>query len=352
MRLSVWRTLLELLFIGGITILGVQGQMALPVIVQDRLGQPVHDLQAPDFSLQCAKGFSLGSAEEIPPATVSQFRSPVPIYVLYDVLTVPAPKQGAISRSLLSYLRIVASENRAATVVALTDGGLRVIHEMRTAPRVLGAALDLLDSKQVKGNIEQAELARVKEETDRLRLLTQFQPPGHSVAYTPAALQQLKLIAQFAEMLRSSQKRKLLVWLTGPFPVVVDSGELHFDGHAYEEPELAGLKYQYQVAIYSLNASHISVYPIRVPPSSRLDLRDQTDYGLSAFAEATAGRNLGEFDARQFSATLDELTRQPQPYYSLTLRGSSQKSTWVGCKVSVNAPNSRVFAPKGIFANP
>jgi hypothetical protein len=66
--------------------------------VQDRSGQGLHDLQNTDFSVHCSNKFSLVSAQEIPPATVSQFKNPVPVYVLYDVLAIPSPQQGHMSQ--------------------------------------------------------------------------------------------------------------------------------------------------------------------------------------------------------------------------------------------------------------
>jgi VWFA-related protein len=349
----VYRTLSKLLFVSSVAIMAAWGQVVLPVIVSDRSGQVVHGLQNSDFSVHCEKGFSLVSAQEIAPATVSKFKDPVPIYVLYDVLTIPAPKQGTVSKVLLSYLRAAALENRAVTLLVLTDGGLQVIHEMTTDPAVLRAALDLLDSKQLPGAVGQGEQVKVKEETERLRRLTQLLAAAHFKAYTPAALQQLQAMARIGEMLHGSPKRKLLVWLTGPFPVTVDSGELHFNGllHTDWDPSLAGLADQYQRAIDSLNASHVSVYAIRIFRASH-ELRDPTDYGLSDFAQATGGRSLGELDPPEFSTALADLTREPQSYYSLTLNGSLQKSSWVGCKVNTNVPDTRVSAPKGFFVNP
>ena len=118
---EVSKRLLVLLFVSGITVPGSHAQITLPVIVQNRSGQGLHDLQNTDFSVQCSNKFSLVSAQEFP-ATVSQFKNPVPVYVLYDILTIPSPQQGHLSQLMLNYLRAAASENRAVTILVLSDG--------------------------------------------------------------------------------------------------------------------------------------------------------------------------------------------------------------------------------------
>jgi VWFA-related protein len=343
---GVWRTSLKLLFTVGVAALGARGQVTLPLIVQDRSGQAVHDLQNSDFSVQCSNKFSLASAQEIPTATVGQFRNPVPVYVLYDMVAIPSPQQGRMSQLLLNYLRTAASENRAVTVLALSDRGLEVIHDMTTNMAILRAALDRLDSKQSADAGMQED--KIKDETERLRQLTQFSPPAHFKAYTPVAIQQLQALAQIGEMMRRSPKRKLLVWVTGSFPHTVDQllSQSYLVG-----PNDAEVLAQYQRAIGSLNTSHVSVYPTRTFRSSH-DLQDQSDYGLTDFAEATAGHYFGQVDDREFPNRLDDLTRTPQSYYSLTLNGSVKSLSWVGCKVSVKRPDSRVFASKGVLAKP
>lgn len=217
---EVSKRLLVLLFVSGITVPGSHAQITLPVKVQNRSGQGLHDLQNTDFSVQCSNKFSLVSAQEIPPATVSQFKNPVPVYVLYDILTIPSPQQGHMSQLMLNYLRAAASENRAVTILVLSDGRLQVINDLTTDVAILKAALDRLDSKQSADAGVQEN--KVKDETERLRQLTRFSSPAHFKAYTPMALQQLQTLAEIGDMMRRSPKRKLLVWVTGSFPITVD----------------------------------------------------------------------------------------------------------------------------------
>jgi VWFA-related protein len=313
------------------------------LIVQDRSGQAVHGLQASDFSVQCSNKFSLASAQEIPPATVSQFRNPVPVYVLYDMLAIPSPQQGHMSRLLLTYLRAAASENRAVSVLAVSDGGLQVIHDMTSDVAILKAALDRLESKQLAdaGVLED----KVKDETERLRQLSGFSSPAHFKPYTPVAIRQLQALAQIGEMMRRSPKRKLLVWLTGSFPYTVDQllSQSYLVG-----PNAAEMLAQYQRAFDSLNTSHVSVYPTRTSQ----ELGSQSDYALSDFAQTTAGHYFGQVDDRDFANRLDDLTRTPQSYYSLTLNGSVKDLSWIGCRVRVKVPDARVFASRGVLVKP
>jgi VWFA-related protein len=346
MRVSgVWKRSLVLLFVAGITVLGSRAQITLPVIVQDRSGQGLHDLQNTDFSVQCSNKFSLVSAQEIPPATANQFKNPVPIYVLYDILAIPSPQQGHMSQLMLKYLRAAASENRAVTILVLSDGGLQVIHDMTTDVVILKAALDRLDSKQSADAGVQEN--KVKDETERLRQLTRFSSPAHFKAYTPVALQQLQTLAQIGDMMRRSPKRKLLVWVTGSFPITVDQliSQSYLVG-----PNNAEILAQYQRAIDSLNTSHVSVYPTRTFRSSP-DV-DQSDYALTDFAQATAGHYFGQVDDREFLNRLDDLTQVPQSYYALTLNGSVNKLSRISCKVSVKVSDSRVLASKDVLVKP
>ena len=309
-------------------------------------------LQGSDFSVDCGKSALLKSVQEVSPATVSNFKSPVPIYILYDAASIPSPAQGITSKLLLKFLRTTAEENRALSLVVSTDQGLQVIHEMSTESKVLYAALDRLDLGQAPVTSSRSEFdSKVNEEAARLQQLTRLLSNARFRAYTPPAFQQLQTLEQVGEMLRRSPKRKLLVWMTGSFPLTIDSDELLYRNSAVSrEPNLTKMTVAYEKAISSLNLSRISAYPIRIPV--RVANGDTTGYGLAELARNTGGRYLGELDEIDFPVAVAELSKEPQPYYLLTFDTFVRKESWVGCKIKTNRREIQLWAPKGFFFEP
>src|ERR1017187_4680996 len=95
----------------------VIAQISVPAVVVDPSGQSIHGLQKSDFDVRCGKLASFDSVEEVPPLKFSNFADPVPVFILFDSISIETPEQGEVSRLLLEYLRKAADEHLAVTLL-------------------------------------------------------------------------------------------------------------------------------------------------------------------------------------------------------------------------------------------
>ena len=335
----------------------VRGQTAVPVRIIDHGGATVSGLQKSDFKVHFSGDFRLESAEEVLPAVVTGFANPIPIFILYDANSIPSPRQGEASKILLRILRKVAEENSAVTLVATTGDGLEAIHEFSTDVRVLRAALDRVSTAtsggQLPGDLASREWEKkVEDETQRLRRLTHLVPGEQFEAYTPITFQQLAGLQQFGNMLKGYRGRKALVWITGYFPLDVDSGDLRFNGVAVTaEPHLKDLLPAYQRAIDSLNQARVSVYPVQVDVNVPWQ---RTKIGLEDLSKRTGGYSLAPLDKDDLWSKLEALRKQFGSYYLLKADAGTRpkRLAWVSIKVRVSKNEASVVVPNGFFVAP
>ena len=117
-------------------------QIAFPVLVTDSSGRSIHGLQKSDFDIRLAKNGSLESVDGVPVLSFSGFADPVPVFILFDELSIYRNRQIDLSRLLLNYLHKAADDHMAVTLLVNTLNGVRVIHDMTTEMKVFGAAMD------------------------------------------------------------------------------------------------------------------------------------------------------------------------------------------------------------------
>lgn len=351
-------------------------QTSMPVSVVDHGGAAVHGLQKSDFQVRSGKATTFDSIEEVPPLNFTGFAEPVPVFILFDEVSIIRTDQDNISHLLLSYLRRVADEHLAVTLLVNTPSGVQVIHDMSTDPKVFAAAIDRVMTKNGQSPTETPSVTgddfskQVGEETAQLRQLTHSVPPIIKwEGYYSRNLRQLEALQAVGRMLQHSRKRKPLVWITGDFPVYVENGDLttKFDyrGQAnttvQSSSNVAILNSAYQAAVNSLNDARLSLYPVQPWESD-----EYTRIGLAEIAKKTGGALLGgrwgiEFDTQtadqkgvnDFVSLMAGLREHFDSYYILRLAVQPERRlVWVDFSVKVTRPDTKATAANGFFSIP
>lgn len=355
------------------------GQVSVPASITDSSGKSVHGLQKSDFSVAVGKNAGFDSVEEVPALSFTSFSDPVPVFILFDAASIPPPVQGQTAKQLLSYLRKAADERLAVTVLVNSEGGLQLVHDMSTDPKVFVAAMDRVMPKsrnQQPETTQTDEFSKaVGQEVQQLQILTKTIPyaafykttlggPRRPMSEEDEARrslekQELESLRQVGQIFQRSRKRKLLLWLTGYFPISVANHELTYGDYAlpYGEarPKIRSeMTPLYQGAINSINDARISVYPTFVVDAMNYDVqqlaKDTLD-GLDELARRTGGKMLGIVDSIDFTSTVAELRKSFDSYYILTfLLQSVHKDSWIDSNIKVTKSEAKVTAPRGFFA--
>jgi VWFA-related protein len=355
------------------------GQVSVPASITDSSGKSVHGLQKSDFSVAVGKNAGFDSVEEVPALSFTSFSDPVPVFILFDAASIPPPVQGQTAKQLLSYLRKAADERLAVTVLVNSERGLQLVHDMSTDPKVFVAAMDRVMPKsrnQQPETTQTDEFSKaVGQEVQQLQILTKTIPyavfykttlggPRRPMSEEDEARrslekQELESLRQVGQIFQRSRKRKLLLWLTGYFPISVANHELTYGDYAlpYGEarPKIRSeMTPLYQGAINSINDARISVYPTFVVDARNYDVqrlaKDTLD-GLDELARRTGGKMLGIVDSIDFTSTVAELRKSFDSYYILTfLLQSVHKDSWIDSNIKVTKSEAKVTAPRGFFA--
>ncbi len=322
----------------------VFAQVPLPAVVADNSGQSVHGIQKTDFSVKCDKGATFDSAAEVPPASVTGFSNPNPVFILYDVAIDPM-ERGRVSNVLLQYLRDAAASRLPVMLIENTGQELKVIHDLSTDSRVLGAAVDRVITKSSGDVSSDADFARkVDQETEGLRELMKPRP---SHRFGPVEIEQLDGLRLTASTLARHNGRKLLVWVTGG-PLVMGPDEMR-NPPDWIFPYQSQVVDAYQSAMDTLNNNRVSVYPIQV--AGRTVPPGMTGSEFKETAKRTGGRFLGPLhDVKSFEASIAEERDRFGSFYILSFSvDPKQKKSWVKTDIKSTRRDLRVEAADGFI---
>jgi VWFA-related protein len=270
---------------------------------------------------------------------------------------------------LLDYLRKAAADHLAVTVLALSADGIMVIHDMSTDQRVFAAAMDRIgpygqyqapQSPSLGDDFSKAvdqEVAQIEQLTKDMGLMKYGDFPAPQ-------LESLRLVGK---MLQGSSKRKALIWITGTFPILVKDGDLvWFTSFDQRMTNLGTLNSSYQATMDSLNAAHLSVYPLSSYPVHGYPLNvdwqvaKQAEHehyadGVAEIAKRTGGSalNPSATDLEPFTSAIADIRQHFDSYYVLKFTVQpSHKHRWIDSSIKVNRPDAKAIAAKGFFSTP
>jgi VWFA-related protein len=340
-------------------------------VVTDHTGNSIHGLRTADFKVSVAKAATFEAAEEVSPLRLNDFAEPIPVFILFDAISVPRLDQGKVAKLLLGMLREAADARLPVALLVNTGDGLRVVHDVGTDSAVLASALEQLSAAGRDPHLP-AFTPEIGAEVERLHTLTQAFPAKEDYVWLRA--RQFGSLIKLGKTLQRSPGRKLLVWITGSFPLRVEGGQLTLQ----DVPEVAAnrdecnnphlsmqpigtMNSAYAAATNAMNNARISVYPVQVgarlrTTSMRGDLCapeaiQVTRLGLDEIAVTTGGRNLGILDAIDLSSTLADMRKRFDSYYLLTFTAQPNlKISWVNSKIRLDRADARVATPDGFFA--
>lgn len=293
-----------------------QVKILMPVVVKDAGGKPATDLKLSDFQVSGPKNVSIDQIWLVPPQTVSEQDTSVPITVLYDAADAANPNPDLRAKWIRDFLGEVAQHRALVTFYIYTADGLKLIYDPATPPQVLTAALALVEKRHGTSNDPQVE-----EQAKKIELLT-TSAQVRTFRFDYARNQMLGLIA-LARLLPASDKRKAVISITtGPLiGIRVDEAPIQ------------------EMMCEQFNASRISLYLPTADPAGT----------WGRLALSTGGRGGGSNTASLWGvlqATLADFG----PYYMLAVAVPTPKETdWIPVKIKVNRPGLAVRATPGFY---
>jgi len=309
-----------------------QVKILMPVVVKDASGKPVTDLKQSDFQVSGPKNVSVDRMWLVPPQTLSEPDTSVPVTVLYDAADAGTDNPDVRARWIRTFLGEIAQHRAPVTFYIYTADGLKLIYDPATPPQVLTAALTLAGKRDATSNDPQVE-----EQAKRIELVsTSAQVRTFRFDYTSNAMGGLIAVAH---LLPASDKRKAVIWLSqGGYTTLVDTRYLL----APEQTWYSIWQSMQEALVEQLNAARISVYPLNIGLFTSVE----------RLALSTGGRTLnnGSIWSVPMWSVLQALLADFGPYYMLAVAVPTPKETdWIPVKIKVNRPGLTVRAAPGFY---
>ncbi len=352
----------------------------IPVVVMDRTGAQVSDLTKDDFTLlEDGRHKEIAFFEHVTTSAglakrasgqQNEFSNAVEggpnrlTIIVLDTLNTRFEEQVRARRELLKFLSESLEATEPICLMAIDQGGIRVIHDFTTEPTVLVEALKKVRAhRSLRETIESDQVVppaaagrRVSEEADRL-LAFPVQVGFAALQVGYATRTTLGALREIAEAFAGIPGRKSLIWATGGLPFVINDSSRF----ALLDADLLLL---YENTWKAMNRSNIAVYPLDlqglyapgfVSPAFarraawRFRIADSVS-NLETFAEMTGGRMC--YRRSDIESCFHEAAKDSADYYLLACYPDSTKvkAGWRKLSVKVRRPGTQVRARGGYFA--
>lgn len=308
----------------------------IPAVVNNTSGSHVSDLKKEDFVLkQDGKPRPIAIFEEVKTTTTrvrraegehGTFSNIEPGFAEYrrlsiivlDSVNTPAPDQANARSALIKFLTEVANSGEPMCLLALTRGGLTLLHDFTDDPKLLAEGVNrpassapLIYEEVVDPHhpIDDAAITKL------IREQLQSEAYQASLENKVAASITVQALQQIAKAFRGLPGRKSLIWASSGFPFSLSPGEPAMCDpacpvHGRDEMQssydtLWKLMSDAQIAIYSVDLrTRTSILPMSTAGMRPSDTGDpqfdieakarektlDTDSTLRLFAENTGGR--------------------------------------------------------------
>jgi VWFA-related protein len=373
----------------------------IPTLVTEKSGAHIGGLKKEDFTvLENGVEQKVATFEEITsdphrmsrPKDANEFSNSlaggaanrrVTIIVL-DLINTPFTDQAYARKDLLKYLAQSVDQHEPTALYTLTRGGIRIVHDFTTDPRVLVAALHKVkgDAVQMVDSPEEVEaitgsaspdgsagidVGAVTSEAGKIQaMMEDAELNFKSFEQRLAITYTLEGMQQIAQALAGFPGRKSLIWASGGFPFNVsdDTMQLAPAGRDTLSDVLPMYDYTWQL----LNNAQIALYPVDVKglqvvttPSASVRnpgknyarnmswRQTDTQATLQTFAAMTGGR--AYFNSNDLAKGFRDAVSDSAEYYMLGyyLDRSKTKSGWRKLAVKVKREHVEVRARSGSF---
>lgn len=358
----------------------------VPTVVSDKSGAHISGLRKQDFALkQDGKSQPIAVFEEVKTnqdrvrrsegqvGTFSNFEPGSSDYhrlsiIVLDFVNTPFPDQANARNELLKFLSEVAESGEPMCLLALTRGGLKLLHDFTDDPKLLAAALRRagfdgapLIHEPVVEAVHPTGDALAKVLTMLIRGQLQQEAQMSSMEAKETASVTVQALQQIAKAFRGLPGRKSLIWATSGFPFSLSPPsylmcEPACPVHQRDEMQSAydnlwRMMNDAQIAIYSVDLrSATSSLPMSdggVRPSDIGDPQFDTDAQaqwkmhdtsstLQLFAENTGGKAF--LGGNSLVQSFRQATQDDSSYYMLGyyVSRSNTKPGWHQTSVTIN----------------
>ena len=374
----------------------------IPTVVHDKSGDHVAGLQKEDFSVkQDGKSRPIAVFEEVRTdsgrvhrstgehGTFSNFEPGGNDYhrlniIVVDFVNTPFADQANARAELVKFLSEVAESGEPMCLMALTRGGLTLVHDFTDDPKLLAAALRKVESNTAplihEPTVDPGHPPPSDPLGGMLTMLIRGQMQAEALQASTerkdTAFITVQALQQVAKAFRGLPGRKALIWASSGFPFslsppstlmcdpacpVSQRGEIQ---SAYDN--LWRLMNDAQIAIYSVDLrSSVSGMPSAdegtfTRPSDVGDpefdtaaqaqwKRQDTDSALQLFAENTGGKAF--LGGNNLVQTFQQAIRDDSSYYMLGyyVSRSTTKPGWHQLSVTITRKGSHARYRNGFF---
>jgi|HubBroStandDraft_5_1064220.scaffolds.fasta_scaffold30942_1 VWFA-related protein len=297
--------------------------------------------------------------------------------IVLDFVNTPASDQANARSALIKFLTEVANSGEPMCLLALTRGGLTLLHDFTDDPKLLAEGLNRAVNDVPLNHEEVVDPHHPPDDpaiTKLIREQLQSEAQQASLANKVAASITVQALRQVAKAFRGLPGRKSLIWASSGFPFSLSPGEqLMCDPacpvHGRDEMQLAYDSLwkemsDAQVAIYSVDLrTSTSILPISTggmrpsdagDPQFDIEAKSQektfdTDSTLRLFAENTGGRAFmggGNLIESFHQAIEDDSSYYVLGYY---VNPSNTKPGWHNISVAVHAKSSQIRYRNSFF---
>jgi VWFA-related protein len=370
----------------------------VPTVVNDKSGAHISGLRKEEFALkQDGKSHPIAIFEEVETNsarlrrsagehdTFSNFEPGSNSYhrlniIVFDFVNTPFDDQANARKELLKFLSEIAESGEPMCLLALTRGGLTLLHDFTDDPQLLAAALRQAQSNTAPlihesvvdpGHPPPGGLGA--ELTKLIRGQLQAEAGLASMEAKGTALITVQALQQIAKAFRGLPGRKSLIWASSGFPFSLSSpAYLMCDPacpvHQRDEVQSAydnlwRMMNDAQIAIYSVDlrssVTGTSMSSGGVRPSDIGDAqfdtdaqaqwkRQDTDSSLQLFAENTGGKAF--LGGGNLAESFRQATQDDSSYYMLGYYVSgSAKPGWHQISVAVSRKGAHARYRNGFF---
>jgi VWFA-related protein len=343
----------------------------IPVVATDASGAPASGLKAEDFLIAEGHAKSAPSyAEEVKPFLLpsdSAGQQKRPVFLVLDKLTINGIQLGNVERSVLQFLARSLETGEPTTLLVIDSDGVKSIHSLSTAPEVLAAALQQLDSKThiLGGHFNSPFHTNLDEPTKRrveieLAALEGLGTNSRPLAATNAAAVQMEAIQRIGNAGRSQHGRKAIFLITNEIYLQFNDVEEKMTFRGDSNFDTRGYTIQYEGMIEALNAGQVSVYPTVFTEMDSTGRFASTGVvywrnigvTLDPIAKATGGVVVQS--SSDLTPAVSGALQQCQGYYLLTqaVTPAAKSITWTKLHIIATRKDTHLRFPNGYFDLP